>query len=784
VSSSEVSPPIADRYRRALERTAPKEAATTPGTAVEGYWLDEHRFYFLSESLLPSLGALIRTPCIADSNSHNVREVIPLERLASLVAEHSGIAAGVEMLASAEFDMSERDVLRISAGGQDYRVDTHRQCLLEVKASLGVPALYSPDGHYACFVKGNDLWLRDLRSGAERALTRDGATNSFYGQQSQTNLAALSYRRWPQPEGLWSPDSQWFLTVHIDERAVPEQALIQHAPPEGRPVLYQYKYPMPGDPLPIAVFVAIEVSSGRIARFDEFPTPITSFSPFQLRRAWFDDVGNAWFLRQDRYCRRAELIALDLARGTGRIVVQDEVSSGYLDFNPLMMATPNVRTLAGSQEVIWYSERDGWGHLYLHDASTGRLKNQITHGEWLVRDIVHVDESQRTVLLLAGGVDPNVDPARRSLCRVDLDGTRFDVLLTHDGDLCVPITGPGGLSQDRPGRPRGAQAGISPSALRCVVRFTSVDRGNSTEIVDLRSQQSLAIASALPRSNETAPRPFVSLAADGVTRLHGCLFLPPHFDASQRYPLIDYIYPGPQAAYQPQSFQAVTSAFARTLAELGFITLMLDTRSLPISSRAFHQIGYGNLLEPQLADHAAVVRDLCETLPFIDDRRIGVIGQSAGGAAAARALFDYGTIFKVGVSVCGNHDSSQYAAIWADKYCGPDGSSELVNQSNGLAAHKLRGKLLLVAGDMDENVQVSQTLSLVDALIRTNRNFDLVVVPNAGHGVLMTHGYAQRRVWDYLVRELLGEEPPTEFEIKFEPHELECFQRRCVQELR
>jgi dipeptidyl aminopeptidase/acylaminoacyl peptidase len=258
--------------------------------------------------------------------------------------------------------------------------------------------------------------------------------------------------------------------------------------------------------------------------------------------------------------------------------------------------------------------------------------------------------------------------------------------------------------------------------------------------------------------------------------------LPPAFDPDQRYPLIDYIYPGPQVAHQPQSFQSVNSALARTLAELGFITLMLDTRALPISSRAFHQVGYGRLLEPQIADHAAVVRDLFKTLPFIDETRVGIIGHSAGGAAAARAMFDYGSIFKVGVSVCGNHDPNHYAALWADKYCGPDDSSRAALCNNSVAAHKLQGHLLLVAADMDENVPLSQTLALADALIRANRTFDLLIVPNANHDVLMTHGYTQRRVWDYFVRHLLGEEPPADFEVGFEPYELECLQRRCLQE--
>jgi len=733
--------------------------------------------------MLPALGRIVGLPAIADCKTNSVREVISFKALASLLASGSEVGADLEALASAEFDLSPEEVLTVSAGGLVYRVDTRHHLLLEVKTALGAPALYSPDGRFACLVEGDDLWLQDLSSGARRPLTHDGAADYFYGRQSQTNLAALSSRRCPQPVGLWSPDSRWFLTAHIDERGVPERALIQHAAARGGPVLHRYKYPVPGDPLPVAVLCAIEVSSGRMVRFEEFPISITSFAPFQLRRVWFDDLGRVWLLRHDRYWKQADLISLDLREGIGHLVMNETASSGYLDFNPSMIATPNVRTLAGSEEVIWYSERDGWGHLYLYDASTGKIKNRMTGGDWLVRDIVHVDEKSRTVLLLAGGEDPNADPARRTLCRVGLDGTGFEVLLTHDGDISVPVTGPCGLGQEHPGRPKGAQAGISPSGDFCVVRFTSVTHGNRSEIVDLRSRRGFVIASAGPEPDERAPRLFSSTAADGVTRLHGCLFLPSDFDAGQRYPLIDYIYPGPQAAHQPQSFHSVSSALARVLAELGFITLMLDTRATPISSRAFHHVGYGGLLEPQLADHAAVVRDLCKTLPFIDEHRIGIIGHSAGGAAAARAMFDYGALFKVGVSVCGNHDPSQYAAIWADKYCGPDSAAKTAVCNNSAAAHKLQGKLLLVHGDMDENVQVSQTLSLADALIRANRTFDLLVVPGADHGMLMTHGYTQRRVWDYLVRNLLGKEPPPEFEVSFVPYEIECCQRRGLQEL-
>jgi dipeptidyl aminopeptidase/acylaminoacyl peptidase len=199
---------------------------------------------------------------------------------------------------------------------------------------------------------------------------------------------------------------------------------------------------------------------------------------------------------------------------------------------------------------------------------------------------------------------------------------------------------------------------------------------------------------------------------------------------------------------------------------------MLDTRGTPIAGRAFNQAGYGGLLEPQLADHAAVVRQLCGRFAFIDGDRIGMIGESGGGSATARALFDYGDLFKVGVSVCGNHDSTLYTSAWSDKYRGPANPRAWALEANVTAAHKLAGKLLLISGDMDENVLVTHTLSLADALLQANKDFELLIAANEGHTVLLTNGYAQRRAWDFFVRHLLGEVPPAGFELKYAPDEL------------
>jgi dipeptidyl aminopeptidase/acylaminoacyl peptidase len=774
------------RYSRAAGWAPPKIAATTPGVAVEGYWLDERSFFFLAERFDTGLGRILTTPSIASAVTGVIEEIFSLETLASLLTAQSGEPVDIKALADAVFDMPDPATLAVTCQGRDYLIDREEERVVAMGKSFEQPALYSPDGQYACFVKDHDLWLRERHSGMERPLTTEGATHHAYGQHSETALSAVAYRKCPSPMGLWSPDSQWFLTHRIDERTLPDLPLIQHAPREGgRPVLHRYKYPLPGDPLPVATYVAIHAACGRVIEFDEFPVLIMAFlAPFFVRHVWFSEPDRAWFLRYDRHFKQAELVCLDLEHGTGRVVLRETTVSGYLDPHPILVGTPNVRTLPRSDEVIWFSERDGWGHLYLYEASTGRLKNQITRGAWLVRDIVHVDEAARQVLLLAGGVDPAADPARRSLCRINFDGSGFEVLLVHEGDVYLPITEPGGLGQERAFRPSNARAGLSPDGRFGVARYASLTRGNLTKIVEMKRRDGFTIASAEPLPGEITPRAFTTLAADGTTRLHGVMFMPADFAEHQRYPLIDFIYPGPQVAHQPQSFRSVNAALAQGLAELGFITIMLDTRGTPIGSRGFHQAGYPRLLEPQLADHAAAVRQLGKRFDFIDAERVGMIGWSGGGFATARALFDYGDVFKVGVSACGNHDSDLYTALWSDKYRGPKGSDDWIEPPNTAIAGKLQGKLLLICSDMDENVPISQTLALVDALTRANRDFDLLIVPNAGHDVLMTHGYALRRAWDYLVRHLLGEAPPVNFQIELQPHELLHYAKNAWREVR
>jgi dipeptidyl aminopeptidase/acylaminoacyl peptidase len=774
-----------EHYARAGRVTPPKIAVAMTGIVNGGYWLDEKEFFFLAEHIDPLTGRLLLTPSIARVDRQGAEAVIPLAELAGLLSEQTGEPIDAATLSCAAFDMPDTNTLAVSILGQDFLVDRRKSSIRERRESLDVPALYSADGRYACVVRGHDLWVRERNTGRERALTTDGEPFNAYARLSDTSLSAIAYRRQPSPVGLWSPDSQWFITHRIDERATPSAIIVQHAPPGGgRPVEHVTKVALPGEVLPQATFVAIHVPSGHVHHFKEWPVSAPNSSPFHARLIWFSGSETVSLLRRDRYAKRAELIALDLASGTGSLVLTEAAGSGYVDLNPVVVATPNVRTLLNSGEIVWFSERDGWGHLYLYDARTGALKNRITQGPWVVRTIVHVDEGTRTVWFLAGGLDAEADPGRRSLCSVNLDGSDFKVWLTHDGDLQVPVTEPCGLEQNRPFKPSNASPGWSPDGTYALARYTSLERGNRTELVNLASRRGFTIASVRPPAEEMPPRHITALAADGVTRLHGAMFFPQDFDESRRYPLIVYIYPGPQVPHKPQSYRSVNAAPARSLAELGFVTLMLDPRGMPVSSRAFHQAGYPALQEPQIADHACVVRELCDRYSFIDGGRIGIIGHSAGGSAALRALCDYGEIFKVGVAVCAYNDPALCPSAWADKYRGPPAGESRAVQANGAAVHRLQGKVLLVSGDLDENVPLSHTLSIADALVRANRDFDLLIVPNETHLLMMTSPYVQRRIFDYFVRNLAAEDPPGDVEFRFEAWELERFQNRYAWEFR
>ena len=766
--------PITKRYRNAMEELPVCALPQLGGNVIDGYWLDEKRFFFSDDQPDPVTGRVNTVPFIFETGGGDTKKLIRFEDIQKVL----GDCANGSDLGQALYDMTKAGQLAVTLPGKVFLVDLESLEILH-EESIANPSLFSPDNKFAIFIKGNNLWIRDRNDGSIKALTEDGEPLNAYGQQAENGLSPLTYRAQAMPIGIWSKDAQWFLSHRIDERDLPEAVLVQHAPKDGgRPKSHSFKFSIVGDPLPTTHLVAFHVPSGRVMHSSTDKVQVAP--PLVTKGAWFSDPSHVMYLRTCRFRKTIELVEWDLENGVERLILKEEAPNSYVSLNPNIDAPPIVRVLQQSRRILWWSQRDGWGHLYLVDRETGEIDRQLTKGAWQVRDVVHVDEKRERVIFCAGGMDPELDPGIRQLCMVNLDGTGLTVLAGGSEDVGVRPLSNSGMAQDRPFRPSFAAVGVSADGGHAVMRTSSMVSGAKTEVLDLNSGQKIKLVSVPAPS--WLPRAFEALADDGSTILHGALFLPTHFDENAVYPVLDFVYPGPQLAWLPRAYGGAVEAQARAWAELGIVVVLLDTRGVPYRSRDLHQAGYGSQFEPQLADHVAVLKQLCEERTYLDKSRVGIIGTSGGGAASAYAMFNYPDVFKVGIAIAGNHDSRKYRSTWIDRYVGPVDLTKSEHHNTATSAKGLLGKLLLISGDMDENVPLSQTLSLVAALVAADKNFDLLIVPNEGHNLLITSTYAQRRIWDYLARELIGIEPPKDFSIQYAIEDIIAFARIITKE--
>ncbi|HEX9901841.1 MAG TPA: prolyl oligopeptidase family serine peptidase, partial [Acidobacteriota bacterium] len=417
---------------------------------------------------------------------------------------------------------------------------------------------------------------------------------------------------------------------------------------------------------------------------------------------------------------------------------------------------PNWRFLPASKEVIWFSERDDWGQLYLYDLQAGRLKNQITTGPGNVTRLLGVDEKNRSLTFLAVGREKNRDPYFRHLYRIGFDGKNLRLLTPEDADH---------------------EVALSPSGRFFVDSYSKPDVPPITKLRDAQGKLLLTLEksdiSPLLATGWKPPLPFTVKARDGVTDLYGLMFRPTNFDPAKKYPIINNIYPGPQSGSIAGRSFLPARGDTQSLAELGFIVVQLDGMGTPGRSKKFHEAYYGDMGDNTLPDQVAGMKQLAQRFPWIDIERAGIYGHSGGGYAACDAMFRYPDFFKVGVSQAGNHDNRVYEDDWGEKWqgllvAGPDGTTNYDSQANQNLAKNLKGKLLLAHGTLDNNVPPTNTLLVVNELVKANKDFDLILLPNRAHG-FGSEPYMVRRRWDYFVRHLLGIEPPKEFELKPPP---------------
>jgi dipeptidyl aminopeptidase/acylaminoacyl peptidase len=611
---------------------------------------------------------------------------------------------------------------------------------IDVRASRYEEA--SPDKRWVAFVKNYNLFLRDASTGQVVQLTRDGERDWAYATEipSLRPMVEQGTEEVQQSLGVfWSPDSSKLVTYRMDSRNAGRFTNLQFVPPgQLRPKAYSVVYPLPGEALPTAAPIIFDVSRGK--RIDAKTEPIEMQFQGGPDFEWFADGKSFRFLHVDRGEKSVDLRVVNAETGEEKTVIREKAER-YVDLGATFW-----RFLEESGEILWSSERDGWNHLYLYDLKTGAVKNQVTQGPWVVRQIVDVDEKQRRVYFLANGREKNEDPYQTHLYGVGLDGRGLTLLTPENASHTVGVSPDHAYFVDnasRPDQPGGA-------SLR------NIKDGSTVRVLEQSD------ASELLKTGWKYPESFHGKAADGSTDLYGLIWKPSNFDANKKYPIVEMVYTGPQAFFVPKTFGAAMRGL-QSVAELGFIVVMVDGRGTAGRSRAFHEFSYHNL-GGAFEDHVAMIKQMAAQFSYMDPSRVGIYGTSAGGYGAAHAMLVFPEFYKVCVSISGDHDARLDKAWWNEQYQGYPVEKDYAEQSNVTMAGRLQGHLLLVHGDIDDNVHVVETMRFADALMKANKDFDMLIVPNMYHGE-GGNPYLVRRRWDYFVKNLLGVTPPANFEV-------------------
>jgi dipeptidyl aminopeptidase/acylaminoacyl peptidase len=595
------------------------------------------------------------------------------------------------------------------------------------------------------------LWVRDTTSGQDKQLTTDGVKDYGYATD---NAGWTSSDR---PVLKWSPDSRRIATFQQDQRNAGDMYLVNTV--AGHPTLRAWKYPLPGDDnVTMIERVIIDVEPLKVTRLKMGQDQHRSTLCDDVRCGgewtdvqWSPDSSQVAFVSTSRNHQQENLRMADAGTGTIREVLEEKGETFLESGN----GRANWKVLNGSNEAIWFSQKDNWGQLYLHDLQTGRPKSQLTSGEGNVTQLLRVDEAARTMYYAGVGKERGRDPYFRHFYRQPMDGKPAQLLTPEDADHDIAL---------------------SPSGRYFVDNFSRPDVPTSSVLRDEAGKLVLQLEtmdiSRLTAAGWKPPVPITVKDRGGVNDLYGLMYRPSNFDPAKKYPIINNIYPGPQTGSVGSRQFSPARGDAQAIAELGFVVVQIDGMGTPWRSKRFHAAYYGNMGDNTLPDQVAGMKELASRYAWIDIDRAGIYGHSGGGFATASAMFRYPDFFKVGVSQAGNHDNRVYEDDWAEKWQGllvknADGTTNYDNQANQLVAHQLKGKLLLAHGSMDNNVPFYSTLLVVDALIKANKDFDLIIFPNRTHG-FGNEPYMVRRRWDYFVRHLLGVEPPL-YELKGPP---------------
>jgi len=737
-----------DDYAQAERFMSSSVRSLVVGGRVDATWMDDDRFTFAAETtngttfMLVDPVTLTRKPAfdhakMATALSAATGETYTATDLPFSEIELTNTSIGVDV--GDRHYTCDLDVTTCADAGERRNEDPREAMMRRFRSA----EILSPDGSQAAFIRDWNLWVRDTATGEETQLTTDGEENNGYATDN------AGWRKSDRPVIKWSLDSKKIATQQQDEREVGKMYLVETT--VGTPNLQEWTYPLPGDSA-VAMLrrVIIEVETGRVIPLDLEPEYHRATMGDDISMddyIWSPDGRQLALASTPRDHKSATIRVANAETGAVRTLFTESEDTHF-------ESRTGWRVLWDTNEIVWYSQRDNWGNLYLYDLQSGLMKNRITSGEGPVTRIHRIDEDTREIWYEAMGRAPGQDPYFRHLYRGTLDGGPEVALTTANGDHTVDIS------------PSGRYVLATSSRADDAPRVTLRNRaGERLMTVDEANIQPLRDAGWQPpmRVQMTGP--------DGETQLHGLLFRPTDFDETRQYPIVNQAYPGPQSgSIGSRGFRSAWGD-RQALAELGFIVVSIDGMGTPGRSKSFHDAYYGAMgRDNTIPSQMTGMQDLARQFEWIDIDRAGIWGHSGGGFIAAGALFRYPDFFKVGVSQSGNHDQRNYEDDWGERYQGllvptEDGSDSYDVEANQTMAANLKGKLLLAHGLLDDNVPPYNTLLVVQALIEANKDFDLVLYPNARHGYGANNNYQTRRRWDYFVRHLAGNLPPDEYEI-------------------
>ncbi|QNL50770.1 prolyl oligopeptidase family serine peptidase [Olivibacter sp. SDN3] len=577
----------------------------------------------------------------------------------------------------------------------------------------------SPDSQWVAYIKNYNVYVQRIdQKEKEIQLSFDGSEGEYYDSSVS-----------------WSPDGKKLVAAKVRDNKGHKLYLIESSPEDQlQPKLQTRDYLKPGDALPQRSPVLFLIDEEK-----SFTIPAEWIAnQYNLTfPAWREDSRAFTIEYNQRGHQIYRIIEMNAVTGSAKVLIEEQ-NDTFIDYS----GKKYRYDVTDGQEIIWASERDGWNHLYLYDGMTGRVKNQITNGPWVVRKVVHVDEQRRQLIFAASGREAEQDPYLIHYYRINFDGSDLKPLTTENAHH---------------------EANFSDDYHLFVDQYSRVDQApvtvvRNTENGEVLMELEKADIQPLRAAGWKMPEVFTAKGRDGKTDIWGIIIRPSNFDANKRYPIIEYIYAGPHSSFVPKSFQTLVPSGAQELAELGFIVVQMDGMGTSNRSKAFHDVCWKNLKDAGFPDRIAWMKAAAQRYPYMDIDRVGIFGTSAGGQSAAGAVLFHPEFYKVAVSSCGCHDNRMDKMWWNEQWMGYPIGPHYAESSNVVNAHKLKGKLMLIVGELDDNVDPSSTLQVVDALIKADKNFDFLMVPGMGHSSGGDFGEHKRR--DYFVKHLLGVEPP------------------------